>query len=228
MKQWMNVFKTGFLAVLMIALQSGLHAQSPKFQDAMTKALAGFDTIQSADGMMDLANKFERIALAEKNQWLPYYYSGLCRATASFMYNDVTRIDALMEVAEKHAGLADSLSPSNSEVLTLRSMILGARIMVDPMTRGQQYGMQSMMLLQQAMNLDPNNPRPYYLMGQSLFYTPPQFGGGQAAGCNLLQTAKTKYAGFTPASPLHPTWGEEQVDQALKQCAETKDPVTGE
>lgn len=221
-------FKISLIAVIFFLSVDHSYAQSPKFQDAMTKAKAGFDTIRTAGDMMELANRFERIALAEKNQWLPYYYSGLCRTMACFLYNDVMRIDGLMEVAEKHALQADSLSPSNSEVFTLRSMILGARIMVDPMTRGQLYGMQSMALLQQAMHLDPSNPRPYYLMGQSLFYTPPQFGGGQAAGCSLLQTAKVKFAGFTPASPLNPSWGEEMVDEALKQCAASKDPATGE
>ena len=199
------------------------YAQSPKFNDAMTKALAEMDTCKTGDQFMAMANKFERIALAEKNQWLPFYYASLARVTATFVYGDPSKNDAILDVAEKHAVTADSLMPNNSEIYVLRSMILGGRIMVDPMTRGQQYGMQSMMMMSKAMTLDPENPRSYYMMGQSLFYTPPQFGGGQDKGCAMLTTAKEKYATFKPASALHPNWGEDQVDETLKLCTPPSD-----
>lgn len=213
--------KITLLVALIVGLY-GLEAQTvDKFTETMTKTLKDMDTVKTADGMMGFANKFERIALAEKTQWLPYYYSALCRTTASYMYNDATKFDAILDVAEKHLNIADSLSPTNSEILVVKSMILGGRIMVDPMSRGQLYGMQSMMMLQKAMATDPTNPRAYYIMGQSLFYTPPQFGGGQESGCAMTQTAKELYASFKPKSPIHPNWGEDQVDELLKQCPST-------
>lgn len=211
------------LALALLAGMYSLQAQTvDKFTETMSKTLKDMDTVKTADGMMGFANKFERIALAEKTQWLPFYYSALCRTTASYMLNDAAKYDAILDVAEKHCNIADSLSPTNSEIFVLRSMILGGRIMVDPMSRGQVYGMQSMMMLQKAMTSDPTNPRAYYIMGQSLFYTPPQFGGGQEAGCNMVQTAKSLYASFTPKSPIHPDWGEDQVDELLKQCPPTQ------
>lgn len=211
---------------LIIAFVAGIYSLQAqtvdKFTETMTKTLKDMDTVKTADGMMGFANKFERIALAEKTQWLPFYYSALCRTTASYMYNDATKYDAILDVAEKHLNVADSLSPTNSEILVVRSMILGGRIMVDPMSRGQVYGMQSMMMLQKAMTTDPTNPRSYYIMGQSLFFTPPQFGGGKESGCAMVQTAKDLYATFTPKSPIHPNWGEDQVDELLKQCPATE------
>ena len=201
-------------------------AQSPKFNDAMSKALKEMDTVKTAEQFLSVSNKFERIALAEKNQWLPFYYAALARVTSQFIIEDHSKTDEVLDVAQKHANTADSLSPNNSEIMVLKSMILGGRIMVDPMTRGQLYGMQSMMLINQAMQTDPNNPRAYFVMGQSLFYTPVQFGGGKDPGCKMMQTAKEKYAIFKPASPLHPNWGEEELDQQLKQCSAV-DPNTG-
>lgn len=201
-------------------------AQSPKFNDAMSKALKEMDTLKTADQFLSVSNKFERIALAEKNQWLPFYYAALARVTSQFIIEDHSKTDEVLDVAQKHANTADSLLPNNSEILVLKSMILGCRIMVDPMTRGQLYGMQSMMMLNQAMQVDPNNPRAYYIMGQSLFYTPPQFGGGKDAGCKMMHTSKEKYAIFKPATPLDPDWGEDQLDEVLKQCSDV-DPNTG-
>ncbi len=214
-----------FLFTLTLITTTISFAQTSKFNDAMRKTLNEMDTLNSADEFMAIANKFERVALAEKTQWLPYYYSALARCTAVFMYNDNSKTDAILDVAEKHAKTADSLMPNNSEIFVLKSMVLGGRIMVDPMTRGQQYGMQSMMMMNQAMTLDLNNPRSYYIMGQSLFYTPPQFGGGQDKGCAMIATSKEKFAIFKPASDIHPNWGEDQVNEALLLCKPVADPV---
>lgn len=219
--------KKTLLSALIILMVTGVQAQSAKFHDGMKKALTLMDSAKTGDDFMSVANSFERIAMAEKNQWLPYYYSALARTTAIFIYNDVTRNDAILDVAQVHAMQADSLSPNNSEIMVLRSMILGGRIMVDPMSRGQMYGMQSMMLLQQAMTVDPSNPRSYYIMGQSLFYTPPQFGGGKEPGCKMFATSLEKYKTFVPASDLHPNWGLDQVNQMMTQCTSTTDPNTG-
>ncbi len=194
--------------------------QNPKFIDAMKAALTEMDAAQTADQMLSMSNKFERIAMAEKTEWLPYYYAALARTTAVFMSENQSKTDEILDVAEKHALKADSLMPNNSETYVLRSMITGGRIMVDPTTRGQQYGMQSMMLMNQAMTLDPANPRSYYVMGQSLFYTPPQFGGGKDKGCEMMATAKEKYKTFTPASEIQPRWGEEQLDQSMKESCQ--------
>ena len=216
------------LFILTITLTtSAVFAQSAKYNDAMTKTLTEMDTLRLADQFMAIANKFERIAMVEKNMWLPYYYSALARCTAVFMYNDNAKTDAILDVAEKHAKIADSLQPKNSEVLVLRSMVLRGRIMVDPMSRGQSLGMQGMMLMSEAMQIDPTNPRAYYMLGRSLFYTPPQFGGGKDQGCEMFTKSKANYAIFKPASALHPNWGEDQVDEMLLQCAPPKDPATG-
>jgi len=216
------------LFILTITLTtSAVFAQSAKYNDAMTKTLTEMDTLRLADQFMAIANKFERIAMVEKNMWLPYYYSALARCTAVFMYNDNAKTDAILDVAEKHAKIADSLQPKNSEVLVLRSMVLGGRIMVDPMSRGQSLGMQGMMLMSEAMQIDPTNPRAYYMLGRSLFYTPPQFGGGKDQGCEMFTKSKANYAIFKPASALHPNWGEDQVDEMLLECAPPKDPATG-
>ncbi|MBC8047874.1 MAG: hypothetical protein H7Y00_13835, partial [Fimbriimonadaceae bacterium] len=185
----MKIIITVFIAITSMTV----FAQSAKFNDAMTKAITEMDSAKTAEQFLAVANKFERIALAEKNQWLPYYYSALSRTTATFISQNTSEIDAILDVAQKHINVADSLMPNNSEIVLMKGMILGGRIMVDPMSRGMQFGMQSSMLTSQAMTLDPNNPRSYLMMGQSLFYTPEQFGGGKEKGCVQLQIAKEKF-----------------------------------
>lgn len=197
-----------------------LQAQSSKYMDAMQKALIHFDSSKTAEEFLNTANSFERIGLVEMDQWLPDYYCAVCHVTAAFLNQDVSKMDTQMDIAQKFADRADSLSPDNSEIYVLKSMILDGRIMVDPQTRGQQYGMQSLMAINRATQLNPDNPRAYLLLGQSLLYTPPQFGGGKDKGCAMLQTAKEKFDSFRPASPIDPNWGGDQVVKLLEQCSQ--------
>ena len=68
------------------------------------------------------------------------------------------------------------------------------------------------------MHQDPANPRPYFLKGQGLVYTPKQFGGGCKTAKPVLETAMGKYSGFKPASDINPDWGKPQVENLLNGC----------
>lgn len=210
--------KQYFLMMALTLSVGSMMAQSPKFNDAMTQAIAEMEKDSTFEQFMAVSNKFERIALAEKDQWLPYYYAAYARCIAGFIQTDKSKVDEILDGAQKFADKADTLQPKNSEIILLKAMVLAGRIMVDPMSRGMQYGMQSNMLMTQAMQIDPSNPRSYLMMGQSLFYTPEQFGGGQDRGCAMLQTSREKYSSFQPASALHPNWGEKQLVEMLQQC----------
>ncbi len=52
-------------------------AQSEKYQKAMAKNVAQFDTARSLPTVLALMNAFERVAAVEKTQWLPYYYANV-------------------------------------------------------------------------------------------------------------------------------------------------------
>ncbi|KRP06379.1 MAG: hypothetical protein ABR95_13830 [Sphingobacteriales bacterium BACL12 MAG-120813-bin55] len=218
--------KINLLLLLLLPLMS--FSQNQKFIDAMTRSLEEMSNAATAEAFLAVSNRFERIALAEKTEWLPYYYAAYARSVSAFIAGDKSKVDEVLDVAQKLVDVADSLSPDNSEIVLMKAMVLAGRISVDPMSRGMQYGMQSGMLMQRAITLDDSNPRSYYMMGQSLFYTPEQFGGGKEAGCNMLEIAREKYATFQPASSIHPTWGEEQLVELLKQCAATESNESGE
>ncbi len=196
-----------------------LFAQSYKFTAAMKKNLDALDaSFRNPPELLTMSNNFERIANAEKSQWLPYYYAAFCQVNYGFIQQDKTKTDGYADKATELIAKADSLSPNNSEISCLKSMIASCHMMVDPMTRWQEYGQESAGNLEAAMQQDPNNPRPHYLKGQGLKYTPEQFGGGCKTAKVELQTAFDKYSAFKPASELHPNWGKEQVEKLLKDC----------
>jgi hypothetical protein len=194
-------------------------AQSEKYTAAMKSSIAEIDAaFANPANLVTLANKFERIALAEKNQWLAYYYAAYCQVNYGFMQQDKSKTDDIADKATTLINIADSLMPNNSEISCIKSMIASCHMMVDPMTRWQEYGQASSENMENAMKQDPTNPRPYMLKGQNLKYTPEQFGGGCKTAKPELQTALDKFTAFKPASELHPNWGAAYTQGLMKEC----------
>jgi hypothetical protein len=207
-----------FLTIL-FAVTITAFAQSEKYTAAMKTNIAEINTaFTNPATFLQLANRFERIAMAEKNQWLAYYYAAYCQVNYGFMEQDKSKTDDIADKATALINVADSMMPNNSEISCIKSMIASCHMMVDPMTRWQEYGQASSENMEKAMQQDPTNPRPYMLKGQGLKYTPEQFGGGCKTAKPELQTAVDKFATFKPASELHPNWGKEYTDGLLKEC----------
>ena len=207
-----------FSAIIMLA-STLLFAQSDKYYAAMKRNLATIDTsFKTPPGLLALANNFERIAAAEKSQWLPYYYAAFCQVNYGFIDQDKTKTDGYADKATELIAKADSLSPNNSEISCIKSMIASCHMMVNPMQRWQEYGQESASNLDAAIAQDATNPRPNYLKGQGLKFTPEQFGGGCKTAKFELQKASEKFAAFKPASEMAPNWGKKQVENLLKDC----------
>jgi len=207
------------IVTLLIVSTISSFAQSEKYIAAMKKNIVGMDSsFKNPADLLTLSNSFERIATSEKSEWLAYYYAAFCQVNLGFMQADKTKVDAIADKTTDLINKADSLMPNNSEISCIKSMIASCHMMVNPMQRWQEYGVESSSNMEAAMKQDPTNPRPYYLKGQGLKYTPEQFGGGCATAKTELQTALDKYGTFKPASELSPNWGKAQVELLLKDC----------
>ncbi|MFN2458453.1 MAG: hypothetical protein ABR502_09650, partial [Chitinophagaceae bacterium] len=197
-------------------------SQNDKYVKAMEVKVATFDTTRSIDDMKDLANAFERIGDAEKNQWLPYYYAAL--ATVNIGYGlsggqlgvNADKIDPVADKAEQLINKADELSKNNSEVYVVKKMIATLRMMVDPQNRHMKYGPMASQALETAQKLNPENPRVYYLQAQDKYFTPEQFGGSKTEAKKLFELALQKFAAFKPESSIYPSWGKRMTESLLK------------
>ncbi len=208
-----------FLIATVTFLTAATFAQSDKYVANMKANIAAIDTsYKNPANLLDLANKFERIATAEKTQWLAYYYAALCQVNYTYMEQDKTKIDAIADKASELIDKADALQPNNSEISCIKSMIASAHMMVNPMQRFMEYGPEAQSFIDAAMQQDPTNPRPEYLKGQGLKYTPEQFGGGCATAKPVLQSSLAKHNAFKPASEIHPNWGKQRVEMLIGEC----------
>ncbi|HTS43415.1 MAG TPA: hypothetical protein VMH01_03390 [Puia sp.] len=191
------------------------YAQSDKYMAAMKKNLELLDSAKTTQDYQTVANTFERIGDAEKTQWLPYYYAGLSLILSGWsdtkLDKDVNsmRVDALCDKAEA--------LDKNAEIYLLRNMAATQQMMVDPQTRWQTYGQQASGYLQKATELDPDNPRIYYLKGQSIFNTPVSFGGGKENAKPLFEKSVDLFKKEQPKA-LYPRWGKDQAEMMLAKC----------
>lgn len=217
--------KKAFLLLTFSLVMFASHAQSEKYVKAMQDKVAAIDTIRNADELKDLSAAFERIAEAEKTQWLPYYYAALAQVNAGnviFVGNQgnttvLQKLDAMAEKAEALLSKAEALSKDNSEIFAVKKMAASLRMMVDPMNRYMQYGPQAQQALEAAKKLNPENPRVYLLEGQDKFFTPEQYGGSKAEAKRLFEEALKKYESFKPATALDPNWGRGTAQYFLSQ-----------
>ncbi len=218
--------KKFFLSMLVsVSVLASFAQTSEKFVKAMEQKLAGFDTVRSSEGLQDLANSFERIADAEKTQWLPYYYAALSNVNLGYnvamaagpMGGNADKVDPLADKAEQLLSKAEGLSKDNSEIYVVKKLIATLRMLGDVMNRYMTYGPVATEALATAKKLNPENPRVYVLEGTDQFTTPEEYGGNKAEAKRLLEEAVKKYGTFKPESSIHPTWGMAQAKYFLSQ-----------
>ncbi len=204
------------LAVVLVSLVS--MAQKPEYYQAMGEALGGYANCQSVEDFQALGNKFEMIAAKEKSEWLPLYYHANCYIIMSFMEQDATKKDAYLDVAEKSITPMLEMVPEESEAYVLKAFYLVARLVVNPMERGQEYSGLSGQATAKALALDPTNPRAQLMQVQMEIGSAQFMGQDPKSFCPKAKEILANWDNFKPKSTIHPNWGKDQAEGVVKGC----------
>ncbi|MDQ2753724.1 MAG: hypothetical protein M3R72_11945 [Bacteroidota bacterium] len=204
-----------FLLSIAMLVSVASFSQSDKYTQAMEKNLAMLDSAKTASDYNAASASFVRVGNAEKTQWLPYYWAALAKVRIGWVDNTVDK-DKLAEETKALIAKGEAIN-QNSEFQALRDMAAVQQMMVDPQNRWQTYGTEAATALQKGMQMDPKNPRLYYLQGMSVFNTPEQFGGGKTKAKSIFEQAADLYK-VQEKKPLYPTWGAQQTDAMIAQC----------
>jgi hypothetical protein len=202
-----------------IALTSW-NVQAQDYKAALQKTFIAFDTTESMDAKVEQSNKMSLIAKKWDNEWVTHYYASLSKTILSYMEKDAAKRDAYLDEAERQKEDAVSiLKKETDETHVLSAMIANARMAVDPMQRWQKYGKIFSDNLASAKELNPDNPRMYYLQGTSKLFTPKAYGGGKKAAQPYFEKAEALFAKESDADIAKPYWGKKHNTMFL---AETK------
>lgn len=207
----LNMKKILFL--IMVLFTTLANAQS-KYEAGMGKGFEMLKSAQIAEDMGAASAFFERIADAEKDKWLPYYYAAYANHLTGWM-NPKADKDKVAAKSKDLLTKAEVLEKDNAELWVLHQMITVQQLTVDPMTRWQAYGAEAANYIEKAKKADANNPRIYLVEGQFKQNVPEAFGGGKEVGKVLFTKSIELFKTFKPATEMHPSWGKDQAEQML-------------
>lgn len=194
-------------------------AQS-QYEKGMNKAFE----LWNKGKLTESSNLFERIAKAEKENWIPFYYAAYLEIMGAFNEKDEAKLKAKLEKASGHLDTGLLHSKDNAEIIIMQALMNTAYINFD----GQKYGMsmsgKNAALYQKAMKLSPNNPRVIlqkaeWDMGAARF-----FGKSMDPYCKDIEKALELFKKEEKSDVKYsPSWGKERAEQLSGQCKKPKE-----
>lgn len=210
--------KTSLIFILSLCFSFAAIAGNEAYTRAMQEAIAAYDSVESLDDYREIANRFERIAEMEKDEWLPRYYTGLTYAFMSFEDGlDNDQRDGYLEIAQKFAYQAEELSPENVEIIVLKGYIKMAKLTVNPAVRGAFLTPQVMQLFGKARSMDPGNPRAAAMLARMKYGTAQFFNSSTDESCQLALESLGLYEKEGNRG-IEPHWGRGLAEGLVKAC----------
>lgn len=198
---------------ILVATFGILKAQS-NYEKGMNNAFE----LWKANKTEEAQNLFERIANAEKDNWLPHYYIAQINSLKSWNVKDEKILKAQLDKAQQHVSTAMKLSKDNPELLVMQGQIYTNWVAFDGRTYGMKYSAKISELYNIAYALAPENPRVVMCKADWAMGSAKYFGQETQPFCKDLETALLLFKTFEPKTNYHPDWGEMRAQEALKQC----------
>lgn len=195
-------------------LISSLLTAQTSFEQGMGKALGlwGEGKAKEASDLM------ERIAAAEKNNWLPNYYVALINTTEAFNPANKEKVPAMINKAQNAIDNATLISPNNDEIMVVQAMLYTVVLIQDPMTNGVKYTGLVMEQYGKALAINPNNPRAVFSKAEFEIGSAKYWGTDTKPMCAQIEKSIQLFANFKPETPFSPKWGLDRAQEALKGC----------
>lgn len=185
-----------------------------QYEQGMKKALG----LWGEGKPTEAAALFERIALVEKDNWLPNYYVALINTTEAFVPANRDKVSTLLEKAQQAENDANTISPNNPELMVMQALIYTAWIVYDPQSNGMKYSGKTMEQYYKALALAPNNPRVVFSKAEFEIGGAKFFGKDTKPMCAQVAKSIELFATFKPESPFHPNWGLDRAQEVLQNC----------
>ncbi len=204
---------------LAIALSMGTAmADDSRYTESMTKNIQLVYKAGSNEELLQAVNAFDRIGGAEKTKWEPFYYAAFGYVMMANREIDPDKKDAYLDQAKVAIDKAAAVKQNDSEIVALDGFVHMIRVTVDPASRGQKYSGMAMQSFDQAITLNPENPRALALMAQMQFGTARFFKSSTAEACATTTKAIEKFTTYKSENALAPSWGKGMAEGLLKQC----------
>ncbi len=187
-------------------------------QDQYTKGMQKAFQLWGDGKSAEASNMFERIANAEMDNWLPYYYVAQIDTIVSFGEKDKEKLTQQLEKAQAYLDLAKNIAPDNPEITVQQAMTYTAWIAFDGATYGMTLSGKVAALYSKALAMAPDNPRVVFSKAEWDMGSAAYFGQDTTPYCKDVERALELFDTFKAASDFHPNWGKDRAEMTLKNC----------
>lgn len=203
------------ILILSLVISAATYAQ-----DAYAKGMQKAFQLWGEGKTVDASNMFERIANAEMDNWLPYYYVASIHTIAAFGEKDKEKLSQKLGIAQEFIDMANRISPNNPEIMVQQAITHTAWIAFDGATYGMTLSGKVAALYAQALQLAPENPRVVFSKAEWDMGSATYFGKDTAPYCKDVERSLELFDTFKAESAFHPNWGKERAETVLSQCKE--------
>ena len=199
-------------AIISLLLNFTLHAQSA-YEDGMNEAMSLWESGKTVEA----ANKFERIAKAEQDQWVPYYYAAQMKIIESFSMTDAVKKEQQLKDAQNLLNDAKTFrGKEDVELTVMQAMLNTALITLDPSVYGMKLSPVISEMYNKAAAQAPENPRvalakTEWNMGAARYY-----GQDPKKYCDDLKAVLPLFEAFKTEELFAPSWGEARAKMLIE------------
>lgn len=199
-----------FITILVCSIMTAQTNYETEMKSGMTLWQSGKTT--------EAVATFEKLAIEQKDNWLPNYYVALVNTLSFFQAEDKENSTDLLDAAQKALDIELKNDSQNAELLVLQGMIYTGWIVSDPITYGMKYSAITKSFYVKAEILAPENPRVMFSKAEFEMGSAKYFGQDTAPMCEQIAKSIPLFENFKPKSPFHPNWGLERAKEVLTNC----------
>ena len=203
---------------LIISIAILFVATSTQAQDRYTQGMEQGFKLWKENKTTEASAIFQRIAQAEKDNWIPYYYATNVLVASSFTTKDKAKVNEMLEKSQELIAKAHEISPDNTELLTMEGLIYTGYVAMEPETYAMQYSSKIMGLHAQALELDDTNPRAHFNKIEYEIGTARFFQQDLTTFCEGLENTRALFENQESDVPFYPSYGLERLEATLTQC----------
>ncbi|MEP0266504.1 hypothetical protein [Dokdonia sp.] len=204
------------IIMALILLSSVGNAQTP-YEKGMRKA---FDLMEQGK-MDDASNLFERIASAEKDNWLPEYYiaqAHVYKCWITWETKDESTLKTNLDKAQEHINNMLTIDKENPYAKQMQAQLYTVWVAFDGMKYGMKYSGKVSELYAKALAAEPENPMFIFNKAEWDIGAARYFGSSTEPYCKEIKRAIDLFPTFKPATEFHPNDGLERAEEAYKEC----------
>lgn len=205
------------LITLLFFLIMGTGVAQSKYEQGMAKAFEFWEN-QKLD---EASNLFERIATAEKEQWLPDYYVAqlyVLKCWNSWEDRNEVTLKANLDKAQEFINNIKTKAPNEPYAKLIQAQLYTVWVAHDGMKYGMKYSGIVGQIYNELQKQQPENPifilnKAEWDVGAAGF-----FGTPIDQQCKAIERAIELFPTFSPETKFHPSFQINRAKEVAKQC----------